>query len=381
MVEMQIIVDCKPPPPRHYIFYNYVFFHFSELDWKMPPKKKHKAGSANPGVGRRYLNEKFSVLPSASDIAELKKGHILRLCIVEAGSSRTETERRLKVHFSLEDYSFRSSVNSNIKMLITHTSNKLKRLTDPKEFEKFSAICDERFDLTVDPQFAVPVSKAPDIPDAVPSTSTSTSDGDDVIVPISPEPDEQSTVGRNVSDTMTKESPDDRLPVHSEPWSCRTRSSSSRRGIPLTPQKAKMKKRLEFMTQTCSAMKEEYQTKMGDLKGKLKSPKRCINQAVQRQKDKVEKKNKEIRKLKSLLYGNALYCELEKERRLNHKLKDKHRKILKKKSKLGHETVSMAKYDEVIRKMKEKDAVIEEVRHDNLLLQEKVDDLKGRVPP
>ena len=354
----------------------------------MPPKKKCRVGNpdAQPGVGRRYLNKKFSALPSAS--TDLKKGHVLRLYL-EAGNSRTETERQLKVHFSLEDYSFRSSVNSGIKMLVNQTLNKLKKLTNSKEFEMFSAICDERFDLiearvAVEPEFPVPESLEPPVntnpvntaPDyAVPSTSTSTFDDVPVVDLIKPfEPSVKSTVEHKDSDTTTS-TPDSHLPLHSNPGS--SAHSRSRRGDPLTPRKAKIKQRLDFVTATSSAMKQMYKKKVRELRGRQKMPQRCINQAIQRQKDRVEKKSTEIRKLRDMLYGNALYIELEKKRSDIKKLRDTHRILIQLKRK-DQETVSVVKYDRLHRKMKEKDTVIGELQHENLLLQETVEDLSSK---
>ncbi|XP_029113602.1 uncharacterized protein LOC114912179 [Scleropages formosus] len=324
----------------------------------MPPKKRRNLivnAHAQPGVGRRHLNENFSTLPATS--TELKKGHVLHLYVSAAGSNRAETARQLKTHFSSEGFSFRKSLSSDKRVVVTATLNKYKQLTDPKEFEQFSAICDEPFDLTeaVDPEFTVPVAQLP-VPQ-VPVVSPGIFD-------------EKLTVEQTDSDTMTR-TPDSHLQVHSDPGS--SANSRSRRRGPLTPQEAKMKQQLDFMSSTHRRVKKRYQEKVRELRRQLQTPRRCINQAIKRQKNRVETRNKEIKKLKDMLYTNVLYHELQKERNHNKKLKDTHRKLLKRRK--SSKTVSVAEYNEVLIKMTEKDNVISELLHELLLLQQRVKDL------
>ncbi|CAM1300379.1 Uncharacterised protein at_DN2266 [Pycnogonum litorale] len=74
---------------------------------------------------------------------------------------------------------------------------------------------------------------------------------------------------------------------------------------------------------------------------------------------------------------NAIYDELVKEKCRNKKLRDTHRKLLQKKRK-DQATVSMSEFNQVHRHMKEKDTVIRELQHENLLLQENVEELTSK---
>ncbi|XP_029106165.1 uncharacterized protein LOC114910197 [Scleropages formosus] len=325
----------------------------------MPLKKRARVVNpqAEPGVVRKYLIENFSTLPSTS--GDLKNGHVLQLYVCAARSSGTETERQLKARFSSEGSSFCNSLAADIKRIVRNSLEKFQRLTNPQEFAKFTAICEEQFQLlqqAVDPEVTAPVAQlpAPEDPDDVsPSTS-------------------KETLALSHSATMTS-TPVSHREVHSEPGS--SGSSRGHRGDPLTPRKAKMKRRLEFMSSRYRTLRERYVGKVVALKGQLRTPRRVINQAIRRQRERAERKNKEIKKLKDMLQENALYNELQKERRRNRKLKDTHRKLRQRSQSPGK--VSSEMYEEVVRKLKEKDTLIAELQHKNLLLEEKLEELSS----
>ena len=111
----------------------------------MPKRKRQVNPDAQPGIARRHL-ETFSILPDSA--TDLRNGHVL--CVyINSAKSRTETERVTASHFSLSQVEGDSStlVNSNLKTLVAKSLLKFKRLSNPKELEKFSEFCNEPFEL------------------------------------------------------------------------------------------------------------------------------------------------------------------------------------------------------------------------------------------
>uniref|UniRef100_A0A8C9VMU1 Uncharacterized protein n=1 Tax=Scleropages formosus TaxID=113540 RepID=A0A8C9VMU1_SCLFO len=233
----------------------------------MAPKKKQRVvfPQSQLGTGRQHLNEKYLTLPSRS--YELKKDifcsfTFLKLQVVQ------QKQRQLKTNFLSEGFSFKRSLIADVNKLVTGTLKKFRQLTDPGQYAKFSAICEEPFYLfqSMDPESPVPQ-------DPVPSTSH-----------------QELTVAQADSATMTS-SPQSSL--HSQPGT--SASARSHRSDPLTLQKVQMKRRLDFLSATKRELKKRQQEQVRKLKGKLKTPARITNQTIKRLLATLDRKNKEIR--------------------------------------------------------------------------------------
>lgn len=333
----------------------------------MPPKKKHRSlpnPDAQPGIGRKYLIEKFSILPA---IYEVKNGNILYVFISLGNCSRADTVRQLKQHYA--SYSIKSSLNVDIKRLVSQTLDKYKKLSDAREFEKFASICDEHFSIQeVDVCGQdIPSSTGTLIPDpAIPSTSGTSIPG----------PDFSSTCGPSQVDPVhdVPSTPEDIL--QTEPTSSTMTTTTRGRNELVTPRKAKMRKRLSFMSIKSSEMKKNIK----ELRKKVKTPKRVVNQAIQRKIDIIETRDKKIKELKRKLYSNDLSNELKKAKMELITLKNVHSKLVKAKGKIKRipaETVPIAKHKHLQRQLKDKDQIINDFQHQNLLLQESVEELKS----
>ena len=61
-------------------------------------------------------------------------------------------------------------------------------------------------------------------------------------------------------------------------------------------------------------MEEKYHTQIAELRNKLKSPKRVINQSLKRKIEQLGRKSRKIQDLKRKLHGNSVAQELERTR-------------------------------------------------------------------
>ena len=141
----------------------------------MPTKKKVGYGKitfGEGGIAKKHLEEKFSILPSEG---KLKNGHVLHQYL-KCNKCCAETERQLvKANFipaaSVQSY-------NDMRRLLARTLEKFRRLTNPKEFEKFSCICDEEYTVPSTSSNPDPV---PDNDKLVPSTSVTAGYAEDPI--------------------------------------------------------------------------------------------------------------------------------------------------------------------------------------------------------
>ncbi|KAK6168189.1 hypothetical protein SNE40_022066 [Patella caerulea] len=341
----------------------------------MPPKKKKRV--VNPdseaGTAISHIIQNFSSFPSINDV---KNGHVLHVYVtVGENRSRAKTERQLKSHYS--SVQIQRSLDASIKKLVSQTLQKFHKLTNPTEFERFAAICDEHFTLfdsnTVDPTAVQSKSNDNVDPDPVPSTS------DDSIQETtvqSPTHQEEHVVPCK-SDLLTSPLPTSSSLLTPPLPTSSTRSTRSQTQS-LTPRKASMKRRLDFLSASSVKLKKQHKESVSYLKEKLKTPKRVINQAIQRKLNIIKKKDQKIHDLNLKLAGCKLSNELGRVKVKLNQLENAHQKLLqkKKKKRLQHsvKTVSVSKYRQVQQKVKEKDAVITDLQHQHLLFQEDVED-------
>ncbi|XP_041459631.1 uncharacterized protein LOC121411152 [Lytechinus variegatus] len=323
---------------------------------KMPPKKKRQLSiNTKQGIARAHLEAEFSTLPPSKE--DLRNGHVLNLYILSC-KNRSETERRLSAQYLLSDvdgYSSDISI-SRVQGLCNRTLEKYKKLTNPKEFQVFSAICNESFILpekntsnkhTPSPAAQVPQdhnspSTSTDMKDSALSTSTETEIMDNP-------PSTSSTPSASVSSNKS---------------SIATRSSSK----VLTPRKQKLKKRLLFM----SSSRAELLAKHTALKAKLKTPKRVINQSLKRKQKQILLKDKKIKELQNQLNDNAVAIELEATRMKLNKLKKAHRELLKA-NKRKKNYVSVLKHQSVVSSLARCQDEVKDLETQNLVLKENIE--------
>ena len=275
-----------------------------------------EAEQSGAGLARTLIARNFSVLPSSA--TNLLKGHILHLYIT-SGKSRTKTEEQLKDQYP--NVILTNIINSRIKSAVTKTK-KYKKLSNPREREKFLNICNESFNFTTQTS-----------QELVPSTSQVNEK-------------EPSSPALKCSPTST--------------FTVTTRSSSE-----LTPRKEKLKRHLSFV----SGQVPKYKEKVRSLSNKLKSvtPLRATNQALKRKKEQLKKKEAIIRKLKKRMSENeseelsAVKAELAKLKQAHLKLK----KSKQKKRKKTIATVPLHEHRKIVRELQTEKEDLE------LMLQEK----------
>lgn len=183
--------------------------------------------------------------------------------------SRTETEKKLCSHYALSGAYSVEALHSKVLVLVKCTLLKFKKLSDPKELQAFTGICDETFTL-------------PDIP--APETSTSAPTSED-----------------------TKDSGDGSIDL-SSPSLTKAKPSTSTRGSveALTPRKRKLKKKLDFLSTSKASLAAKYCTKISELKTQMKTPKRVINQSLKRKQKQIEVKDQKIRELQQQLRASVV---------------------------------------------------------------------------
>ncbi|XP_013393414.1 uncharacterized protein LOC106161101 [Lingula anatina] len=323
----------------------------------MPPKKKRSLSEEPrpPGPGRMLLQDKFSTLPTADD---LRNGHVLYLYVI-SNKSRAETERKLKEHFV--GHSFTHTLNADIKRIVSKTLDKFKKLTEPKEFETFHSICHEHFQLLTDPM------DYPSTSSGHAMSSVARNDPDDNSVPC--------TVDNLLITRQSSHAQDTPENLPSEPSSSFTTRSSTEL---LTPRKARMRKQLKFLTSSSAEMRKKLKGDIKELKQKMKTPKRVINQAIGRKIEIIKKKDATIRDLKRKLHSDEMYIKFAKTKAELHKTQNTHYNLLKYREKKKRvPTVPLYKYKKLLSKLKEKEETIKNLEHENLLLQETVDELQA----
>ena len=121
----------------------------------MGPKKRPRKYSQPDGIGRTYLLENFSCLPSSVD--EFLNGHILMLYQTKCECSRKETVKKL-MDFVIVQISTISDelpdetlsiverhIYNKVKNLVSDRISKIQSLSTPNNFNRYTTICNERF--------------------------------------------------------------------------------------------------------------------------------------------------------------------------------------------------------------------------------------------
>ncbi|KAJ8392360.1 hypothetical protein AAFF_G00077240 [Aldrovandia affinis] len=332
----------------------------------MPPKKKSKIVNPNapPGVARAHLEVNFSVLPASK--RDLKNGHILYL-YTSFGKSRTETERRLRSHLSLPDVESYSSAafNSSVKILVNRTLLKLKKLSNPKELEAFTKICDDTFKL----KKGIPSPGAHD-----PESSTSAESQ----VPIFQDKSADSGDSSHDLPPQLNLATETAVAVSPEPTPSTSGVSTRSSTKIITPREQKLMERLDFLSTSKATLAQMYRTKIGELRTQLKTPKRVINQALKRKQCRIELRDRKIQELKSKLRGNTLAQELAETKAKLLKLRKTHRQLLKiRANRRNNGTVSIDRYRNLQEKIKNREEYMRCLELDNLALKESVENLEA----
>jgi len=335
---------------------------------KMPVKKRHGVVSAKPGLARVYLQDNFRSFPTSA--AEVKNGHVLHIYMTTAGFRGAECERQLKELIRNQlDVSTERSYKADVQRIVSRTVKKYRCLSNPEEFRKFRMECEKSMDLKLTAT-AAPEHRTGDEPC---QTNPTTLRGDEV----QPGPSEvvpQPTADGSASPAGDAPTSMGSVPVCSIAAVRSTRSATQQ----LTPREVKLKKRLEFVTSTCSKQRERIK----ELRRQLKTPKRVINQALRRKNDTIEKKKRKIQDLKNQLLENHQAIEIGRLKMEIIKMKEAHRKLItyyRNKSKKESASIPIAKYKLLQNKLRERDDAVANLEYENIRLKEQVAELQSRI--
>ena len=321
----------------------------------MPPKKRRLVNpAAQPGVAKQYLEKNFSSFPREHD--EVRNGHLLYVYVTSGQYSRAECDRQLKTlvisnlgsQYAEADYCFKA----DIKRIVDRSLDKYKHLQRAGEFEKFVAVCEETFNVK-------PVQET-DVAKSSPHGQSSEV--------TSPQPGSSRAHSPQPGTSHDVRSPEPYTPVTSVSTGVSTRTTRSR-DIE-TPRKAKLRKRLEFVSSVSWQRRQKYKSLLKVMKKRMKSPKRVVNQALQRKVNIIAKQHHQIQELQRLLNESELAKELKKIKKTHQKtLTFYHRKV--------KYMVPITKHQEVCDKLKDKDETIKSLEHNNLLLKEELSEHQG----
>ena len=147
-----------------------------------------------------------------------------------------------------------------------------------------------------------------------------------------------------------------------------------------------MRLQLDFVSACSAKMNRRYQEQVRELKQKLRTPNRVINQALQRKMNTIQKKNSKIQELKKELCSssgntgsnNKLAAELASTKAELSRLKRAHQKL--KAYNRKRNTVPVGQHLLLKKKLKEKNEVLKTLENDNVILQEKVEELSSTGP-
>ena len=143
----------------------------------MPPKKKRKISVPERlGAGNKFLNENFSEVPE--NLEDVLKGHVLYQVEFKCNKSRAETVKHFLTYQNLPAFSddqvagFRKKLDVAIQNVMNQ-SKKFKKLTEPSELQRYSAMCKEQLPLKLDILNTSALTTVPstNIPATEPSTS------------------------------------------------------------------------------------------------------------------------------------------------------------------------------------------------------------------
>ena len=151
-----------------------------DLHLVMPPKKKRKISVPERlGAGNKFLNENFSEVPE--NLEDVLKGHVLYQVEFKCNKSRAETVKHFLTYLNLPAFSddqvagFRKKLDVAIQNVMNQ-SKKFKKLTEPNELQRYSAMCKERLPLKLD---ILNTSTSTTVPSTnIPATEPSTSQDD-----------------------------------------------------------------------------------------------------------------------------------------------------------------------------------------------------------
>ena len=246
----------------------------------MPPKKKRRVSQAHPclGVGRQHLSAMYGTLPTT--VEGLKKGHVVQL-FHNLDGSRANVVRHLMSAFPSENFSS-GKLSDRIKLAVNKMQSCSKKLKDAKEFEKYSALCEERFEIPTASSDAPTTPQQPTTPIARPSTS---------------------------SDVTPSTS-------SNHPSAIATPSTRSKM-LPDTPVKAKLRKQLSFTSSSCKSLRDRLK----------EARQKCRTKCRDKMKDTVKAQKIEIERLTELLESVTVFKELAEFRITYKKLLASHKKM------------------------------------------------------
>ncbi|XP_071787284.1 uncharacterized protein [Asterias amurensis] len=379
----------------------------------MPPKKRKLALPAKVGKIRQYLTDNFSIFPE--ELKNFKNGHVLLQYIIN-DSSRTKTI--MAVMKKLPS----CVINlSQLQSLLTQ-AKKFKNLRRDSEMEKYASLCNQLFNpVNEDPEPETSKLEHFDSPkelepqpgtsqqldpqpgtsqqlDPQPGTSQQLDPQPGTSQQLEPQPgtsqqlDPQPGTSQQLDPKPgtsaqleprpqrgTSEQPiDPQLPK--TPRSSSSNRSSPRQGL-LTPRKLKLKKRLEYLSQTRSTMKLKYKNKIAKLRREINYQSlhkvKYLNQVITRKDLSLKKKDNKIKRLRVQFSKTVLAKELaETKKKLKNSRRNNKRLQNVNKKRCSSEATDDVEFQKLQDEVNVKTSTIIALENENLCLQETVESLQ-----
>ena len=275
----------------------------------MPPRKKRKVVPEKTGKTRQYLMDNFCHVPD--DVNALKNGHMLFIFFAN-DQSIAKTIRTVKETLQCR------ILPHQLVTLLGKSIHKFRNLSRDSDMEKFSTVCSEAYTGFTPPDEPEPGPSMPGEPEPGPSMPGEPAPGPSM--PGEPEP----------GPSMPGE-PEPGPSTPQEPNPVPTPSSRSSQRQPLTPREMKLKRRLDFVSQTKRSMKQNYLQTVRELRSQIDTQKlqkiKYLKQEINRKNISIAKKDAKFVKLKIDYSKSVLAQELAETKKKLKEVQRKHKRL------------------------------------------------------
>ena len=349
-----------------------------------PVKKRRVALPEKIGKIRQHLTDNYSIFPD--DLNDLKNGHMLLLTIANDRSiEKTLKVVAEKVPCKITPAQLRSLLNRTKKFQVG---------VNDAAMEKYSSLCCESYTLF----HPIQEDQQPDPEEPPPGHSDNSAqleldhshpDPEPGLADLEePQPGPSDSLEQSERAlTMDPETPLPGGPNHSKSNTPRSSVRSSRRQLyNLTPRKLKMKKRLEFVSQTNIAMKERHTNTVKKLRSQINTQKlnrmKYLNQDISRKKTALLKKGEQIHILRKKLAqpqdenGEELATTRKKLKAMSKKCKRLTKEKANSSVSLSCNYIAMSQFIELQEKLRKKDETVGGLEDKILTLEDAIKSLK-----
>lgn len=335
-------------------------------------KKRAPPPRARPGIARQHLNDFFE---STSEDELVRNGHVLRIYL-ETSKSIAKTIRGVQSSFGAAYF----SMQPNDLQRVTWKFNRFQNFS--RDWKQFTEFCDEPFKIPVRPSATAERQELPDETandfdsEPVPSSST-------LSPPLPMDVAESDHLTAPILDHVE-------FPAATTDSSSGSISGSSEfvaparsRKLDVTPRKAKMCKRLEFVAKMRSSEKRKYAKRLKALKSQLDVERlakiKYLHQDIKRKKHSMRLKDAQIALLKKQLKEakcRTCHCDNAETGSALVKLRRSHERLKKARSRKRQshgdkDFVSVEDHWKLKRELSRKDEVISSLEN-RLLEQEEI---------